>query len=405
VNSPPRIALFADTFYEPNGVGTLTRELADFAKARNFPFLVVRGSSRTCLVRDGSLEMLELERGPASFPVDKSLYFDPLMMRHRHFVVEQLNAFRPDLIHITGPGDLGFLGVWAAHNLRLPSVASWHTNLHEYLSRRLYRVLNLMPQGLRTEVSQAVERHTLRGLLRFYRTARFVLAPNQTYVDLLHTRNGKPAFLMPHGVDLRSYHPRMPVASNGKNGQHPFCIGYVGRLTTEKNVRIFPELERSLLSSGERNFQFLIVGAGGQQKWLEKHLQNALMPGVLRGADLAAAYSKMDVFVFPSRTDTFGLVILEAMASGVPVVLAPEVGQRVGIRNGVSGVLTEDFASGVQSLMHDPSLRESMGCEARHFAGNHSWNVVFEQLYDTYNEGLRVMTDRAGCPAFAQPQV
>jgi glycosyltransferase involved in cell wall biosynthesis len=403
VNSPPRIALFADTFHEANGVGTLTRHLADFAKTRNFPFLVVRGSSRTCLTRDGSLEMVELERGPASFPVDKSLYFDPLLMRHRQFVVDQLAAFRPDLIHITGPGDVGFLGVWAAHNLRLPSVASWHTNLHEYLSRRLYRILNLIPQGLRTYAAQAVERHTLRGLLRFYKTARFVLAPNQTYVDLLHARTGKPAFLMPHGVDLRSYQPRLQVGLNGKNGQHPFCIGYVGRLTTEKNVRIFPELERTLLSGGEHNFNFLIVGDGGQQKWLQKHLQNAEIPGVLRGPELASAYSKMDVFVFPSRTDTFGLVILEAMASGVPVVLAPEVGARVGIQNGVSGLLTEDFATGVQRLMHNAALRESMGCEARKFADNHSWEVVFEELYATYWEGLRVMTDRAGCPVLAQP--
>jgi len=349
--------------------------------------------------------MLELERGLASFPVDKSLYFDPLLMRHRPFLVEQLSAFEPDLIHITGPGDLGFLGAWAAHNMRIPSVASWHTNLHEYLSRRLYRVLNLMPQTWRTKAAQALERQTLRGLLRFYRTARFVLAPNQTYVDLLRARTGKPAFLMPHGVDLRSYQPKKPAALNGGNGHHPFCIGYVGRLTTEKNVRLFPELERALLAAGERNFKFLIVGEGGQQKWLQKHLQSAEIPGVLRGAELAAAYSKMDAFVFPSRTDTFGLVILEAMASGVPVVLAPEAGERVGIQNGVSGLLTEDFTKSVQTLMHDSALRDSMGCAACHLAHNNSWDSVFDQLYATYSEGLRVMPDRTGCPAFAQPEV
>ena len=77
------------------------------------------------------------------------------------------------------------------------------------------------------------------------------------------------------------------------------------------------------------------------------------MPGVLRGAELAAAYQRMDCFVFPSLTDTFGLVILEAMASGVPVILSPETGARVGVQDGVSGLLSQDFTASLQRLMHD----------------------------------------------------
>ena len=287
-------------------------------------------------------------------------------------------------MHITGPGDIGFLGLWVAHILRIPLAASWHTNLHEYLSKRLDRALHLLPTRLRKRATSAVEQQSLRGLLRFYRTARFVLAPNEALVHLLHSRTGRPAFLMPHGVDLDAYRP----APNVRNGNHPFCIGYVGRLTTEKNVRYFVELEQRLIASGEKNYTFLIVGEGGQQNWLRKNLHNAEITGVLRGEQLANAYRSMDAFVFPSSTDTFGLVILEAMASGVPVILSPQTGDRVGVEDGVSGFLSEDFATNVQRLMHDKALRQSMSSEARHVAIRNSWNGVFERLYETYAKGL-----------------
>jgi phosphatidylinositol alpha 1,6-mannosyltransferase len=288
--------LFTDSFHEANGVATLSRHLADFARTRGLPFLVVHGGRQTGLTRDGSLETFELKRGFATFPLDKGLYCDPFLTRHKQLVVDHLRACKPDLVHITGPGDLGFLGLWVAHMLRVPLAASWHTNLHEYLSRRLDRALSLIPHKLRHRVSRAIERHRLRGLLRFYRTAHFVFAPNKQMVDLLHARTGRPAFLMAHGVDLTKYHPAQP----GSRGNHSFCIGYVGRLTTEKNVRLFVDIEHKLVAAGERNYKFLIVGEGGQQSWLRKHLQSAELSGVLRGEALAAAYVRMDAFVFRS---------------------------------------------------------------------------------------------------------
>ena len=271
----PRVALFADTFFEANGVGTLSRQLVEFARIQAFPFLLIRGGKQTRLSRDGSLEILELKRSAVSFPVDKTLYFDPLLMRHRHFVIEHILRFKPDLIHITGPGDMGFLGLRLAHVLGIPLVASWHTNLHEYLSRRLYRVLNLMPQELRTRTSCAVERETLRGLMRFYRVAQFVVAPNQTLVDLLHGRTGKPAYLMLALEWTQSRYRLHGTRQSERSGDRPFCIGYVGRLTTEKNVQMLVEIEQKLMAAGERNYDFLVVGEGGQQKWLRRKLQRA----------------------------------------------------------------------------------------------------------------------------------
>src|SRR5205807_2202102 len=91
----------------------------------------------------------------------------------------------------------------------------------------------------------------------------------------------------------------------------------------EKNVRAFAEIERALLDSGLRSFRLLLVGDGSERDWLKANLQHAEFPGILRGPALARAFANMDVFLFPSNTDTFGLAILEAMASGVPVIVAP----------------------------------------------------------------------------------
>jgi glycosyltransferase involved in cell wall biosynthesis len=384
------VALFPDTFDETNGVATLSRHLVEFARQRSFPLLVVRGSTKTAFSRNGSVETLEIKRGPASFSVDKGLFCDPLLSRHRRLVSQHLQQFQPDLLHITGPGDVGFMGLLVSHRLRIPLVSSWHTNLHEYLSRRLDRALHLVPDRIRNAATAKIEIQSLRGLLRFYRTARFTLAPNQEMVDLLRRRTGRPAFLMPHGVDLNDYRPANSSTRDGR----PFCIGYVGRLTIEKNVRSFVELERRLCEAGEQNFRFLIVGEGGQQGWLRKHLQRAEIPGALRGQQLADAYTHMDAFVFPSTTDTFGLVILEAMASGVPVILPPETGLRVGVQNRVSALLSNDFTASIQELIRDEELRVSLSEGARNFATGHSWDRVFEQLYCTYAEGLATVDTR-----------
>lgn len=106
-----------------------------------------------------------------------------------------------------------------------------------------------------------------------------------------------------------------------------FTLGFVGRLTVEKNVRLLVELEKALLGLGCKNFRFLIVGQGVLEPWLRENLRHGTFAGVLKGDALARAYAKMDVFTFPSRTDTFGNVVLEALASGVPAVVTNEGGQ------------------------------------------------------------------------------
>jgi phosphatidylinositol alpha 1,6-mannosyltransferase len=383
---PLRVAFFSDAFYEANGVATLTREFAAFAEREQLPFLCVHSGERTAVTQQGSVTTIELKRSPASFSVDYELRCDLLLSRYKSWVTEQLRSFRADVVHITGPGDFGVLGFWAAHSLRIPLVASWHTNLHEYAGRRLDKVCSRLPTGWRMTIARKGEEASLDALTRFYRLPRFLMAPNTEMVDLLRARTGKPAYFMRHGVDTNAFRP-----AARKPRREEFCIGYVGRLTAEKNVRMFAELEENLRAAGKTKFRLLLVGAGSEEDWLKNNLRSVELPGILRGAELAGAFASMDAFVFPSQTDTFGLVLLEAMASGVPVIVSPETGARVGVKHRVTGFLSPDvrsIAQDVLELAENEALRRQMSAEARRFACAESWSGVFEQVYATYETGL-----------------
>jgi phosphatidylinositol alpha 1,6-mannosyltransferase len=345
---------------------------------------------------------VEIKRGPAAFPVDHDLSCDPFLSRYKNWVTSQVRPFHPDLVHITGPGDIGILGLWVAHTLRVPLVASWHTNLHEYAGRRLNKLFSFLPDTWRERVCVTAEEQSLRACMRFYGLARFLLAPNEAMVHLLQERTGKPAFLLAHGVDTEAYSPQWRCRRD-----RSFCIGYVGRLTPEKNVRLFVDLERSLLAQGQRNFRFTLIGEGNERDWLRKNLEFGETPGILRGEALAEAFANMDVFVFPSRTDTFGLVLLEAMASGVPVVVSPETGARVGVRHGVTGFHAPDlhsFTESVRQLMSSETLRQRISTAARVFTCDRVWNGVFEQLYRTYEWGLEAAGSKPSYRAIAESQ-
>jgi len=397
-----RVALFTDSFHEANGVATLSREFVEFARRRELPFFCVHSGTKTRVIREQSLTTMELKRGFASFPLDHDLDCDPLLSRYRNRVLAELGPFRPDLVHITGPGDMGILGFWMSHLLQVPLVASWHTNLHEYAGRRLDKLFSFLPASWRETISRKGEAGSLWACLKYYRYGRFTLAPNERMVRLLESSTGRPSFLMAHGVNLDRFSPQQRKKADG-----PFRIGYVGRLTTEKNVRLLAELERELRAKGETDFRIVMVGEGGEREWLRRHLKQGELPGILRGEALAEAFADLDVFVFPSRTDTFGLVLLEAMASGVPVVVSTEAGARVEIRNGETGFYADDLPSVtncVTGLMRDGAMRRRMGSAAREFACSRGWRGVFEQLYRTYEEGL-VQIGRARRPLAEEREI
>ncbi len=176
-------------------------------------------------------------------------------------------------------------------------------------------------------------------------------------------------------------------------------LGYCGRLSIEKNVFLLARIRTELLARGISNFRFLIIGHGKEESWLRQHLPNAEFTGVLRGHELARAYANMDLFVFPSHTDTFGNVVLEALASGVPAVVTPDGGPRYIVRDGETGSIATDdgFTDAVANVILDPELHARMRLAARTYAQSASWDSVFEGVYSTYEEVLARHRGRRSC--------
>jgi glycosyltransferase involved in cell wall biosynthesis len=188
---------------------------------------------------------------------------------------------------------------------------------------------------------------------------------------------------MRRGVDTGLFSPE----HREREASEPdFILGFVGRLSVEKNVALLARVQRELEARGISNFRFRIVGQGAEEGWLREHLPRAEFTGVLRGEALARAYAGMDVFVFPSHTDTFGNVVLEAMASGVPAVVTPDGGPRSLVQEGRTGSIArdEDFAAAIAHMLRDPALHRKMREQARLFALNASWDSVFEKMYAAY---------------------
>ena len=290
--------------------------------------------------------------------------------------------YRPDVIHVTSPGEFGQLGAYLAHRMHVPLVASWHTNLHQFAARRLRKLLDFLPALYSEGVTSWAERAALIPLLRFYRIARVTLAPTPSQVRWLEQCTGRHTFLMPRGVDCEQFHPRERSVNDGV-----LRLGYVGRVTPEKRVRFLVDLERALLSAGHTNFSILVVGDGNERAWLERNLRHGVFTGVLRGQFLAEAYANMDVFVFPSRTDTYGNVVQEAAASGVPAIVTSHGGPQCLVVPGVTGFVAEnddEFVRTVLQLMAKPGHRRTMGAAARQNILASSWDAALEMTYSAY---------------------
>jgi glycosyltransferase involved in cell wall biosynthesis len=387
-NQTPRVAYFPDSFHEVNGVAHTSRHFEAFARRRNLPFLCVRAGDRAqAITEDGNVWTLELPRGFLSFALEKDLRFDPAFLRHIPLIGEVLERFQPDLIHITGPSEVGMLGAGLAHHLGLPLAASWHTNVHEYAARRSEWFLRLLPERQSAATGQKIEDLAMAAAASFYSVAQVLFAPNPELCALLERTTGRKCHLMPRGVDAELFHPSKRTR---KNEDNEVVLGFVGRLSVEKNVALLVQVQEELERMGHNNFHILIVGHGGEENWLRERLPRAEFAGVLRGEALAQAYANMDLFVFPSHTDTFGNVVLEALASGVPAIVTPDGGPPTIVRDGQTGRIVPDaeFAGAVAGILADPDKHALMRQAARNYALTASWDSVFEGVYAAYETML-----------------
>ena len=387
VMSSPRIAYFPDSFHEVNGVGHTSRNFAAFAERRGLPFLCIRAARKEIaraqpFEQHGEFRSLELRRSALAVPLEADLHFDPLFFRYSDLISETVRAFQPDVIHITGPSELGIFGAYFAHVLKIPLAASWHTNVHEYAARRSKWFSKLFGT-YGGKIEDGVEAGVLDATTRFYRLAKVLYAPNPELCTLLERKTDRPCHLMQRGVETEMFTParRTRSASGEAQQDKEVLLGYVGRLSVEKNVALLPVVDAELRARGIMA-KWMIVGHGSEEAALRAAMPSAHFAGVLRGEDLAHAYANMDAFVFPSHTDTFGNVILEALASGVPAVVTPDGGPAHIIRDGITGRIATDanFADAIASVLHS-----NMQAAARsEYALGCSWDAVFERVIAAY---------------------
>lgn len=291
-------------------------------------------------------------------------------------VKRQLLDFQPDIIHIAVPDLLGHAALNLARRHRIPAVASYHTRYETYLKHYWY----LAPlEGLLKRI-----------LRRFYGACREVYVPSQSTREALLADGLKDNFKpWPRGIDTARFSPiKRSTTWRARYGigADELVILHVSRLVREKRL----DTLTAALNRIRAPHRVVIVGDGPDYAFTAQELPHAIFTGFLSGDDLATAYASSDIFVFPSDSESFGNVTLEAMASGLPCVCADATGSRSLVVAGETGFLApaddaEGFTRHITTLANDRDLRRSMGEAARARALTFSWDETMARLLGYYN--------------------
>ncbi|MBO8170516.1 MAG: glycosyltransferase family 1 protein [Bacillaceae bacterium] len=378
-----KIALITETFF-PSTDGVVTRLCA------TIKWLQQDGHEVRIVAPDPGIEAYEGAK-VIGIPA-RSLFLYPgrqVSLPHRS-VKRILQEFEPDLVHVINPALLGVSGIYYSRLLKIPLIASYHTNIPDYAD--YYRVPLFKP-----------------FLWWYFRTlhnrADLNLCTSQAVLEELRERRFRNVRLWDRGVDVDNFGPdqfsrNMREKLTGGRPEQRLLL-YVGRLAAEKEI----EKIRDVLDK-HPEFSLAIVGDGPYRDYLEQHFAgtNTVFTGFLHGKELAQAYASADAFVFPSTTETLGLVILEAMASGLPVVAAKSGPTCEQVQDGKTGLLFEpdhsdSFVNTVGKLKDDAWRRE-LG-ENAYFEGQQfGWERPSRQLFDYYRQVLDEKREKSGLYIF-----
>jgi glycosyltransferase involved in cell wall biosynthesis/predicted metal-dependent phosphoesterase TrpH len=309
-----------------------------------------------------------------------------------------------DALHVCSPGPTGVAGALLAHAFGLPLIGSYHTELTAYAK-------------LRSE-NQSIADAMGMALATFYNACDLVLSPSPASDDALARLGMAPEKVLrwDRGVDTSRFDPALrdaslaaswardttsqPPGANGWAGEEPINVLYAGRITREKGAELLAE---AFLRARERDPRLHLVLAGGgpeQERLRERVGEHATFLGWLEGAELPKVYASADIFLFPSATDTFGQVILEAQASGMPVLAVAAGGPLTLIQNGVTGLLRhaegEEIAVALNELADSPRLRRKLARAGLNAVRERTWERALELLAGGYT---RALADSTAAPS------
>ncbi len=375
-----RVAIFTGNYnHIRDGVSLTLNRLVKFLEDQHIPVLVFGPSIKNppmehCgeLVVTPSIPMLVPGRSEyriaTSFP---------------KWAQKRLEEFKPTLLHIATPDGLGTGALkWGQKN-NIPVVSSYHTH---FLSYAKYYAFFLMP----------ILNWAKRRMKIFYRQVEQVYVPTQSMIEELE-REGVVADMRiwARGIDLERFNPSkrdMEWRRSVGFKDDEIVVSFVSRLVWEKELGTYIKAVKNLKKINSK-VRALVVGDGPAQAEAERALPEAHFTGFAKGEDLSRAYASSDIFLFPSHTETFGNVTLEAMASGLPCLVADAIGSKSLVQNGVNGYWAAkediaDFTAKLNLIVEDEEKRLEMGKKSREFALEYKWDVINKELLENYLEAM-----------------
>ena len=370
------IALVTETYPpEINGVAMTLGRLVDGIRSRGQRVSLIRPRQ----AQDGAAGGVDDEQLVVGLPIPgyPGLSFG---LAGKRRLSDAWRASRPDVVHIATEGPLGWSALAAARALKIPVVASFHTNFHNY--SRYYGMGWLQ--------------RPLNAYLRyFHNRARLTLAPTRNLVEQLEADGYRNLGVMARGVDTTLFQPRRRDSALRQSwgvGEDDLALIYVGRLAPEKNLSLLAKAFRTMQETRPRS-RLVMVGNGPEFKRMQREHPDFILPGSRTGEDLARHYASADIFLFPSLTETFGNVLIEAMASGLAVLAFDYAAASTHLQHGVNGLKAAygdeaEFQRLATELAMAPKTARRLGEAACLTAQGLAWESVLDKLLEDYRQLL-----------------
>lgn len=379
LEKPRSVAVFSDTIDEINGVSLgLRRIVREMRRAGKNVFLC--GVETKKAAPEPDTPWVARFQTLGNFPL--TIDGGEIMLGWPSLVdlVRWLDANEIDLVQVSSPGPIGVVAVLACYILGIPIVGQYHTNYSEYAGMLLR--------------DPTIERMVRAYVRMFYNAAETVFVPSYAAGELVARHGVRQEKIHPilRGVDAEVFHPRMAdrgfVRSYGLKGKNTLL--YVGRVTPEKSLPFLTEVFAAMVDAGD-DVELLVVGDGQYLPAMRERLQGypAAFTGYIGGAELSRAFASADLFVFPSTTDTFGNVVLESLASGVPALVADQGGPGEIVRHNETGWVlpAHDKAAwteAIREMVAKPETRQKMGASGRRYAEGCTHQRALETLWAHY---------------------
>ena len=380
------VALISETFPpEINGVANTLGRLVDGLRNRGHRVQLIRPRQDTDQQSTADADLLLTRGWP--LPGYPGLQWGQSSL---HKLLRRWQRQRPDVLYIATEGPLGFSALRAARRQAIPVVSGFHTNLQQYTGHYGFGLLT----------------RAMTNYLRwFHNRTQLTLVPSIGQQVDLERRDFERLALLARGVDSQLFHPRRrsdELRASWGLAPDDLAVLHVGRLAAEKNLGLLVKAFHALQQAHpQRRIRLILVGDGPQRASLQTQLPDALFCGLQRGETLATHYASGDLFLFPSLSETFGNVVLEALASSLGVVAYDQAAAAQHIHHGHNGMLARPgdevgFCEAACGLLEDAEVLRHIRLNARRHAGHLSWDGIVEQFEQHLHSVIQPTPQRAG---------